>query len=206
MLETRRVVPMPWWPRGAPSLRFHRFVDGVRPVPEETKLAVRKGAVGSWSACWGRWRNLAYRSSRASGDPPLPNSLGLVWRLSMLHGSWRPPLPKTCWELAHSPHNSQLKAMSQKRILVEIPALVQPLAASQQFARRREVQVILEEAMAWRWSQYAHHSEGSKVALRSLKRTCRVAKLHGKVKLTLTDNLSCLIVCCWKREGIELQA
>lgn len=34
-----------------------------------------------------------------------------------------------------------------------------------------------------------------KVALSSLKRTCRVAKLHGKVKLTLTDNLSCLIVC-----------
>lgn len=32
----------------------------------------------------------------------------------------------------------------------------------------------------------------AKVALSSPKRTCRVAGLHGKLKLTLTDNLSFL--------------
>jgi hypothetical protein len=83
--------------------------------------------------------------------------------------------------------------MSQKRILVEIPALVQPLANS----LREEGRFKLFWRKRWRGGGHNMHiilKEG-KVALSSLKRTCRVAKLHGKVKLTLTDNLSCLIVC-----------
>ena len=85
--------------------------------------------------------------------------------------------------------SSQMRAKPGRRVVVESPALVLPMDGSLCEASRY--------SLLWR-KKWRRPTEGhitlkeARVALSSLKRTCRVAKLHGRLKLTLTDNLSCL--------------
>ena len=90
---------------------------------------------------------------------------------------------------------SQLRAKPSKRVLVEVPALVLPFAPDM----CRPERFSLLRRKRWRHGGKGMHIniKEAKVALSSVKRTCRVAKLHGTTKLSLTDNLSCL--CCFER-------
>ena len=85
--------------------------------------------------------------------------------------------------------SSQLRAAPNKRVTVEVPAMVPPLDDS--LIRKQRYSLLWRKK--WRRRDDGHITlKEARVALSSLRRTCRVVKLHGKVKLTLTDNLSCL--------------
>lgn len=85
--------------------------------------------------------------------------------------------------------SSQMRAKPGKRVMVELPAMVPPLDDSLCDGGR----FTLLWRRRWRNPGKGHITlKEARVALSSLKRTCRVTQLHGRVKLTLTDNLSCL--------------
>ena len=101
---------------------------------------------------------------------------------------------ETSW-LRTSAVASQLRAKPSKRVMVEVPALVQPVSPT--LCRAERFSLLWRKR--WRQGGKGMHIniKEALVALSSVKRTCRVAKLHGKTKLSLTDNLSCL--CCFER-------
>ena len=85
--------------------------------------------------------------------------------------------------------SSQLRAKPCKRSMVEVPAMVPPLEMN--LVRRDRYHLLWRKR--WRNKEDAHITlKEARVALSSLKRTSRSAGLHGRWKLTLTDNLSCL--------------
>jgi hypothetical protein len=83
---------------------------------------------------------------------------------------------------------TQLKAKPRKKLEMETPTMAVPVSDS--LCRRDRYSLL------WRkkWKETKRHinEKEAQVCLTSLKRTARVRKLHGKVKVTLTDNLSCL--------------
>ena len=103
--------------------------------------------------------------------------------------SWLEQASNTDHWLRTSAISSQMRAKPGKRVVVESPALVPPLDDSLCDADR----FSLLWRKKWRRPTEGHITlKEARVALSSLKRTCRVASLHGRLKLTLTDNLSCL--------------
>jgi hypothetical protein len=98
----------------------------------------------------------------------------------------------TSW-LRTSAVRSQLRATRQKRVEVDVPALVRPIDP-------RLVQME-RFSLLWRkrWRDSGNHInvKEAMVALSSLRRTARVGSLHGRLKVTLCDNLSAL--CAFER-------
>lgn len=115
--------------------------------------------------------------------------------LSTQYASWLIEARSPSSWLRTSAVASQLKARPSKRTMVEVPALVQPLA--EDLCQQARYSLLWRKR--WRFGGSSMHInvKEAKVALSSLKRTCRVAGLHGKTKLTLTDNLSAL--CAFER-------
>ena len=95
---------------------------------------------------------------------------------------------KDSW-LRTSAISSQLRAKPSKRSMVEVPAIIPPL--SDDLCNQSRFSLLWRRR--WRGQDAGHITlKEARVALSSLKRTCRTACLHGRLKLTLTDNLSCL--------------
>ena len=91
--------------------------------------------------------------------------------------------------LATSAIKSQLRAKRSSRADIEIPALVQPL--DDFFSEPKNFHLL------WcrRWRNLDEHItiKEARVALSSLRRSSRVAGVHGYRKLTLSDNLPCIL-------------
>ncbi len=95
---------------------------------------------------------------------------------------------KDSW-LRTSAISSQLRAKPSKRSMVEVPAIVPPLRDD--MCNHSRFSLLWRRR--WRGQDAGHITwKEARVALSSLKRTCRTSCLHGRLKLTLTDNLSCL--------------
>lgn len=88
--------------------------------------------------------------------------------------------------LGTSAIRSQLRAERGRRVDVDIPSLIEPL--DDYFADNDNFRLL----WARRWKHVEEHInlKECRVAVSSLKRSCRVRELQGHRKLTVSDNLS----------------
>ena len=93
----------------------------------------------------------------------------------------------TSW-LKTSSVKSQLRAKPKKKLEMEVPALVMPIPDS--MCQRHRYSLLWRRK--WRQKEGHINQKESAVCLSSLRRTARVRSLHGKIKVTLTDNLAAL--------------
>ena len=113
------------------------------------------------------------------------NGIGLTTQ----YATWlQEALQEGSW-LKTRPILSQFRARKPLRQNVEFPALVQPL--DPELVRNEDYSLL----WARRWKNADEHIgiKEARVALSSLKRTCRVASLFGMKKLTLSDNLPAIL-------------
>ena len=83
---------------------------------------------------------------------------------------------------------SQLRAKPKRRLQVDVPAMVQPVDPA--LCMKSRYSLLWRKR--WRSSGAHINIKEASVCLSSLKRTARVASLHGRMKVTLTDNLPAL--------------
>lgn len=83
---------------------------------------------------------------------------------------------------------SQLRAKPKRRLQVDVPAVVQPVDPA--LCMKSRYSLLWRKG--WRSSSAHINIKEASVCLSSLKRTARVASLHGRLKVTLTDNLPAL--------------
>ena len=88
---------------------------------------------------------------------------------------------------------SQLRTPKQRRVEVDVPALVLPI--DPELVRLERFSLLWKKR--WRDSGSHINVKEAMVALSSLRRTARVARLHGRLKVTLCDNLAAL--CAFER-------
>ena len=127
-----------------------------------------------------------------SGEPhpSIPQELraGFSWGagLATQYANWLADSGQEASWLRTSAVRSQVRARRKARVEVDVPALVPPIPDELCDKRRY--------SLLWRkkWRSTATHInvKESRVCLSSLKRAARCVSLHGKVKLTLTDNLA----------------
>ena len=164
-----------------------RFREGwrFRPLPESLRCAVSES---SGDKLIHALDSLQSEHHGPIGDQELKPTSCFGAGVSTQYASWLLESQDPSSWLRTSSVASQLKASSTRRVVVEAPALMQPL--SEDLVRADRFSLLWRR----RWRGKGGHitlKEG-RVALSSLKRSCRVVGLHGKVKLTCTDNLSCL--------------
>ena len=175
------------------SMRVHekwRFIS----MPEELKQLAKNQDVESFSNMLSELLAPIYEND--TGDPRdaltaarLPQAATLSTSYaeyvieSLREGSW----------LQTSAARAQLHAKPSKRFDLEIPALVEPL--DERLAD--ETQYRLLWARRWKYSDKNIRIKEGRVVLSSLKRSARVASLHGQRKLTISDNLG--VVCAFSK-------
>ena len=114
--------------------------------------------------------------------PGLPFGAGLTTQYAdWLLQSQNP----TSW-LRTSAVKTQLHSKQHKRVQVDIPALVPPVPDA--MCDRCRYSLLWRKK--WRSTKGHINIKESKVAVSSLKRSARVRHLHGKLKVTLCDNLA----------------
>ena len=127
-----------------------------------------------------------------SGDPhPLiPQELrsGFSWGagLATQYAHWLVDAnDKSSW-LRTSAVKSQSRAARKARVEVDVPALVPPVP--QGLCDRSRYSLLWRRK--WRSTSAHINVKEARVCLSSLKRAARCVSLHGKLKLTMTDNLA----------------
>eukprot|EP00435_Cladocopium_sp_Y103_P015295 s2932_g3.t1 len=155
-----------------------------RPLAEEVKRAAESGSRAQvlevleslHTECTGPVREQELKPSAQFGA-------GLRSQFGLLEAS-----NPDSW-LRTSAISSQLRAKASRRVVVEVPAMIPPV--DQRLVDQDRYHLLWRKK--WRQREDGHITlKEGRVALSSLKRTCRSAGLHDKWKLTLTDNLSCL--------------
>ena len=106
---------------------------------------------------------------------------------SLQEGSW----------LGTSAIRSQIRAKPAKRIDVDVPSLVEPL--DDFFADRQNFRLLWSRR--WRDSDEHINIKECRVALSSLKRSCRVRELMSHRKLTISDNMATVSALSKGRSG-----
>ena len=98
----------------------------------------------------------------------------------------------TSW-LRTSPIKSQMRSKQSRRLEVDVSAMVPPIPDS--MCQRPRYTLLWRKR--WRDASAHINVKEARVALSSLRRTARVGSLHGKIKITLTDNIAAL--CSFER-------
>lgn len=127
-----------------------------------------------------------------SGEPhpSIPQELraGFSWGagLATQYANWLADSVQDASWLRTSAVRSQVRARRKARVEVDVPALVPPIPDD--LCDRRRYSLLWRKK--WRSTATHINVKESRVCLSSLKRAARCVSLHGKVKLTLTDNLA----------------
>lgn len=157
-----------------------------RPLPQQVKEAVESG---SRQKVIDVLKELHSETSGVVGPQELRPTSQFGAGLQTQFATWLAQSSDDSSWLRTSAISSQLRAKGGKRMMVEVPAMVPPLPES----LCRDSRYSLLWRKTWRSKESGHITlKEARVALSSVRRTCRTASLHGHVKLTLTDNLSCL--------------
>lgn len=156
-----------------------------RPIPEEIKSVAKAGEREKLIKLL---EDLHDETEVMLGEQEVKPSSQFGAGLCTQYASWMmEAADPTSW-LRTSSVASQLKVRQPRKTLVEVPALVCPLSEELCSAER----YTLLWRKKWRCLEGHITLKEARVALSSLRRTSRVEELHGRLKLTLTDNLSCL--------------
>lgn len=157
-----------------------------RPIPDEVKQAAESG---SREHVLRVLESLHSEHTGPMEDQELKPTSQFGAGLRTQFASWLVESANPDSWLRTSAISSQLRAKANNRSMVEVPAMVPPLDDS--LVSQQRFSLLWRKR--WRNKDDGHITlKEARVALSSLRRTCRTSSLHGKLKLTLTDNLSCL--------------
>ena len=164
-----------------------REVWRFQPLPQRLKRAAlsgsRAGVIRALDELESDWFEIHQRPQEVRAVVPF--GAGLKTR----YADWliEAARDESSW-LRTSSIRTQLKAKPRKKLEMETPTMVMPIPDT--LCRRERYSLLWRK----RWNNSHRHinEKEAQVCLSSLRRTARVKKLHGKVKVTLTDNLSCL--------------
>lgn len=164
-----------------------REVWRFQPLPQRLKRAALSGSraevIRALDELESDWSEIHQRPQEVRAVVPF--GAGLKTR----YADWliEAARDESSW-LRTSSIRTQLKAKPRKKLEMETPTMVMPIPDT--LCRRERYSLLWRK----RWNNSHRHinEKEAQVCLSSLRRTARVKKLHGKVKVTLTDNLSCL--------------
>ncbi len=156
-----------------------------RPIPEEIKSVAKAGEREELIRLL---EGLHADSEVTLGGQEVKPSSQFGAGLCTQYATWMMEASDPTSWLRTSSVASQLKVKQPRKTLVEVPALVCPL--SDELCKAGRYTLLWRKK--WRCPEGHITLKEARVALSSLRRTCRVVELHGRLKLTLTDNLSCL--------------
>lgn len=122
----------------------------------------------------------------SEADPIIKPGLPFGAGLTTQYADWLLQTQNPTSWLRTSAVKTQLHSKQHRRVQVDIPALVPPVPDS--LCDRRRYSLLWRKK--WRSTKGHINIKEAKVAVSSLKRSSRVIQLHGKLKVTLCDNLA----------------